>query len=378
MKNTNIPKDIREKIDHWTKKNNDFIDSLNDLNKYEIEILLKEGYPHILDGLLSEEEHNIVGTQEFENLCDKFDDDMVSTFNSFYEKPNNEEILEILADFFIYQKSDLALDFRKKYFTYIKNNDIALVRAKSLFEENNDFIEEKNNWLKGVLYNDSNEIFDGFYGLYLKQPINEDELFSSLNALRGAVLSEVKYYNLDSWVKHYKNFFPKFAELKLSRLNGSNGDFIADVVFDLIKYPIEQYEKEKNINLVKPILDFLIEDYSLISGISKLNYLMVYLYYEKYKEKTFAIEKHSEDKKSTIPIKSYRKLFIQHSLDSVSLKLDNYIDKSIKDNNPIETLDFFKAIDLPKEKYQVLDSYVSLALKLPNNIDILNKKTQKI
>ncbi len=394
MKNPNITKKTREKINHWSNKNNDFIDSINELNRFDMENLLKEGYPNSLNELLSEEEHEDVGDQDFEDLSDKFDEDMSIAFGTFYEKSNNQEILEVLASHLMFQKNDLALDFRKKYFAYTENQDIALTRAKSLFNESSNLIkekntwlkesliEEKNNWLKGALYNSSNKFFDDFYNLYLKQKIREDELYSYLNALKGEVLFSKKYYNLDSWVKHYKNFFPQFVKFKLSRQNGYKIDFVGDVVFDLIKYPLEQFEKQKNITLIKPILDFLVEDFSAISGISKLEYIMVYLCYEKYKEKKFMLDQHAKEVTNNVNTigasKSYRKLFVQHGLDSISLKLDKYIEKSIKENDPKETLALFKAIELPKEKYQVLDSYVSLALKLPDNIENLNKKLQKI
>jgi hypothetical protein len=369
-----LPKPIQNKLDLWQSKNEEFKVALAENNLVKVESLLEEGCPFYLNETLSEEEIAQIGDSNYDNLTDSFYLNFSQAIEAIYLKEDKEELFELLAEYLMYQTNEIAFTFRKNYFGYTKNYVNALHYAETLFNSFGFLKSQRNSWLLGALYNENGDFFDKFYDIYQDaQKHDPDSTYLKLDSLKGHINELGKYYNVESWKKHFSYHFPLVFEKHLNENNSDDVDSYSVLILELIKYPLEEYESGSFINKqkVKPIIDFLLEDFSSESEIQKLEYFLVAIMYEKEKEIIHQLE--SIGSNGVKKLRPMRRLFgnlsLNHALERNTNKLNYYIQESINKNDAQECLDIFNLINLPKDRYSVLENYVDVCQSTSINDD---------
>jgi hypothetical protein len=387
MKYPSIPKAIRLKIDLWQDKNEKFKQALVDNNSTTVESLLEEGFPFYIHQLLTEDEIRQIGDADYDDLTDDFYKDLSDSFEKIYLQEEKRSLFELLATYLLFQRHEISYKFRQNYFRYTKNYDDGLKYAEILINTFGFLKDERSSWLLGALYNENDEFFDKFYQLY--KDAGDCEEGNNISTLTGKIRDDGKYYNINSWKKHYENYFPVLVEKRFRANEDNDIDVYSVVILDLIRYPLQEYEngiQDKKLK-VKPIIDFLLEDFSSFSIIDlpNLEYMMVYILFEKERELLWELS--LEDKKSVTRVsrrtgrvsRQFKSLSLDSALKRNTEKLNYYINKSISENNSEECLDVFTEIGLPKDRYKVLDQYVELSKATSSPIDLQRtKKVNKI
>ena len=376
----NLSPSLKSKISNWQSQNNQWINALDKFDIQQITKLSAEGFPAEFGKYFVEDEQNEMGM----SLCEDFDDDyhekILNAFNRLYSSPQREQFIEMLAPYLIYGQGQKSFSFRHHYFAYTKNYTYALNYLDNLLSSCGFLLSGARSWLVGAMYNESNEFFNDCTKLFDQKYRNHEKTYST--DLTRKFLSDGTFYNVNSWISHYQKIFPMMMEQKLNRFGASESDLMSGIFLDLIKFPIEQLEDGENVEKVKPIIDFLVKDYANLTGIDKLEYMMTNLYFEKQKEIEWSIENQDNLNQNFINQKvrgrSFRTLFLQSSLNKTKEELLKYINLSVSQNEPQECIDFFKAIELPIEYYEVLERYVSLNRSVSNNVDISKTNRGKI
>lgn len=372
MRELQLPKAIKTKIDLWQIKNQEFKDAIAEGDSVKLVALLEDGYPSYLHECLSEKEQQQLGDDNYEDLTDDcYRESSESIENLFLstEIKDKDYIIELLANYFMFQKNEHAFRFRRNYFCYTKNHTDALKYAETLITSFGFLKTERSSWLLGALYNESEDFFDSFYELYKEayEPTGSNEIFT----LTGKILDGGKYYNINSWIKHFDFHLPSLIQKRYRVDQDNDIDVYSIVILDLIKYPLDVYENGSEVNKlkVKPIIDFLLEEHSStsITCSDKLEYMMVNLYFEKERELIWEISRQATTSANVFNPRrirgvrrNFKSLFLESALEANTKDLDKYLKKSIAQNDAMECLYVFQNIGLPKEKYEVLTQYVSL------------------
>lgn len=378
----NLTKQIQDKLDLWKSKNQEFEASLfqNDLDK--VEFLLEEGCPIYLNEILSEDEVAQIGDSAYDDLIDDFYINFSESIEAIYLQEGKENLFELLAQYLIYQTHQIAFSFRRNYFAYTKNYSIALNYAENLFNSFGFLKSQRNNWLLGALYNTNDDFFDKFYEIYRNNQSNDpDTEYLKLDTFKCQINRLGKYYNINSWKKHYSYHFPLLFEKHLNENQNENVDSYSILILEMIKYPLSEYESESLINRekVKPIIDFILDDFASESEIKKLDYMLVGIMYEKEKELLAQLENFSNNKTSKRGMrKLFRNLSLNNALKQNTSKIEYYITECINKNDAQECLSIFQMIGLPKDKYPILESYVEIYKSTLENTVNTNKKLSKI
>jgi len=376
-----LPESIKRKLEIWQSQNEEFKKSLEEGDSDKVQFLLEAGCPIYLHELLSDEEISKIGDSYYDNLTDNFYHTFSDVIEMSYLREDREHILELLAQYLMFQTNEIAFRFRYNYFSHTKNYTTALGYAETLFTSLGFLKNQSNSWLKGAMFNDSNEFFDSFYSIYQEHQDYDAEYFNKLDAFKGAISKAGKYYNLESWKKHFNNHFPLVLDKRINDLNCEFIDVYSLLILEMINYPLDEYENGsfKNKQRVKPIIDFLVNDFASESEINKLDYMLVAILYEKEKETLWQLEKNSSNTLGSR--RPMRRLFSNLSLNSTlkrnTSKLDYYIEQCIGQNDAKDCLDIFKLLELPSNRYAILENYVDICQGNKIN-DVHCKKINKI
>lgn len=384
MKYKSIPTAILEKINIWQSKNEAFKQALVDNNANVVQSLLEDGYPFYLQNILTDDEISQIGDVYYDDLTDDFYNNLSESIEAVYLSQDKIDLFELLANYLMYQNHDISFRFRRNYFCYTQNYENGLEYAEKLMNEFGFLKAERSSWLLGALYNENNQFFDSFYELYKK---NEDA--GGLFALKGKILKDGKYYNVESWKKHYKYYFPTLVEKKFRANEENDINVFSVIILDLIKYPLEQYENgtKENKLKVKPIIDFLQEDFSSISitDLPNLEYMMISILFEKERELLWELGLKDKKSANTVNLRTgvvsgnLKNLYLDSALKRNTEKLNHYILKSISQNNPVQCFDAFVKIGLPKDRYKVLEQYVEISqISKSQHCFVKNKKINKV
>jgi hypothetical protein len=377
-----IPKPIQEKLDLWQSQNENFKKALAENDFARVQLLLEEGCPFYLHQVLTEEEMAIIGDANYDDLTDSFYVDFSEAIESIYLQKDKEDLFELLASYLMYQTNEIAFTFRKNYFAYTKNYTNALHYAETLFNSFGFLKSHRSSWLLGALYNNNNDFFDKFYEMYqYSHQHDPDPEYLKLDSLKGHIKLG-KYYNVESWKKHFSYHFPVVFEKHLNNNNNDDVDSYSVLILELIKYPLEEYETGSipNKEKVKPIIDFLLDNFASESEIKKMEYILVAIMYEKEKELLWQIETAGTKSNNKRPMRRiFSNLSLNNALKRNTDKLDYYIQESINKNDAQECLEVFDMINLPKERYTILENYVDIYQSTSINSDkYFNKKVNKI
>jgi len=380
-----IQKELKTKLDNWNSKNTEFQNALFSYQKEKLIKMLEEGYPFDISLYFNEEEKILLGNI-YDDLTDQFYSNFYKNFNFIFQQNFKPDLCDLFAEYWIYHQNGVFTGFRKLYFSYTKNYKKALEYAEQLFNNFDSLSSEKSVWLQGILYNENNNFYDKFYEMY--NNLREDKKNINIFPLTGRILDDGKYYNIDSWIKFYNENFQRFVYWKLKDNKNNDIDLYSLIIFDLIKYPLEIYENGQNNEKekVKPILDFLTQDYSdnfFYFKTDKLEYILIAIYYEKIKELQSEINLFLNYQKDIKNRKKDKNKIFKTSLTFSIIKdnekiLKKYIKKTIESNEPEECLKVFTAIELPKKYYEIIERYVLLKNKINiNNIENTDKLSNK-
>lgn len=379
-----LPNQIQKKLDLWESQNEEFKIALAKNNLAKVKSLLEEGCPFYLNEILTEEEIAQIGDSNYDDLTDSFYLNFSQAIETIYLKEGKEELFELLAQYLMYQTNEIAFTFRKNYFSYTKDYVNALNYAETLFNSLGFLKAQRNSWLLGALYNQSGDFFDKFYEIYQEaQSHDPDSSYLKLDSLKGHISELGKYYNIESWKKHFLYHFPLIFEKHLNENRNDDVDSYSVLILELIRYPLEEYESGSLINKakVKPIIDFLLDNFSSESEIKKLEYFLVAIMYEKEKELIYQLENISgnNSKQSRSMRRIFGNLSLNRALERNTEKLHYYIQESINKNDAKECLDIFNLIRLPKDRYSILKNYVDICQSTSiNDGSITGKKVSKI
>lgn len=384
MNMNDLPKPIQNKLDLWQSKNEDFKLALAENNLVKAKSLLEEGCPFYFNEMLTEEEISAIGDSNYDNLTDSFYINFSEAIESIYIQENKAELLELLAEYLMYQTNEIAFTFRKNYFGYTKNYVNALHYAENLFNSMGFLKGQRNSWLLGALYNEDVNFFDKFYDIYLDAQYQDpDTAYLKLDSLKGQINKLGKYYNIESWKKHFSYHFPLVFEKHLNENKNDDVDSYSVLILELIRYPLDEYETGSisNKEKVKPIIDFLLDNFASDSEFKKLEYMLVEIMYEKEKELKWQLENVANNavKKSRPMRRVFSNLSLGHALNRNTDKLDYYIKEAINKNDAQECLEIFNIINLPKNRYAILENYVDVCQSTSvNDSNIYSKKISKI
>jgi len=356
---------VQLKIEKWKENNLIFFSFLASMDLIGVKNSLEKDFHKSIGSILSEDEIVSAGQGFIEDLEDEYRAIQNEHFKNIYKKCDSE-FLEEIAPFLIYSETELGYVFRKNYFAYTKNYEVALNYADILLNSLLFLKNQRHYWLMGALYNENSDFFNDFLKIYLEKSTND----YSLLVLTGKILDSGLYYNIKSWESYYYDCFDSFYDDKLvSYMLDDETDIFHNIFYELIKYPISDLNNEDK-QIVSPIIDILLSDYESLTGINKLEYMMVSLAYKKEEQ----LKKEEEKREYRSSTRYFSKLRKDTKLINIDIKLREYILKSINLNKNQECIDVFRIIGIPIDRYEEFNNYMILQ----NEVDINLPQKKKI
>lgn len=281
----NDPPELAEQMIFLHEKNLEFSKAIKEHNYHNLYELLETGAPFSIS-VISEEEQKYISPKAIEGLNNSFRDIFVHYIINCTFSHHQDEIIELLADYFMLSPHSELKEFRKCYFAKTKETAKSLDYFTKIMSNFGGLRRDKMSLISGALYNEDHELFKKLLSIYEQYDEFTDNHISPLTS--SFHLSQALWnttLNKDSLALYYDKYFYETLDYQMNKgefrflEQYSQEDAIDDIFSKLLSNHF--YLRESNNNYRKPteIIELFINEYSQFSDIKEPDFIELKLAY---------------------------------------------------------------------------------------------------